>query len=116
MDHPAHTLGMRAETDAGTLTYSADTHIGADLAAFARGCDLLLCEATYQEGKMGGPVHLSARQAGEIARRAGVRELALTHVWPTFDPRVSVEEARAAAGDLPVHWATSGEVFDVPCG
>ncbi len=114
MDHPAHTLGMRAETDAGTLTYSADTHTGADLAGFASGSDLLLCEATYQEGKVGGPVHLTARQAGETARRAGVRELVLTHVWPPFDPRVSVEEARAAAAGLTVRWATPGEVFDVP--
>ena len=113
MDHPAHTLGIRAETDNGILTYSADTYTGVDLAGFARGSDLLLCEATYQEGKAGGPVHLTARQAGETARRAGVRELALTHIWPTFDPEVSLEEARAAAGGLPVRRVVSGEVFEI---
>lgn len=113
MDHPAHTLGIRAETADGTLTYSADTHTGADLAGFAAGSDLLLCEATYQEGKIGGPVHLTARQAGDTARRAGVRALALTHVWPTLDPRISVGEASAAAGGLPVRWAKPGEVFSV---
>jgi ribonuclease BN (tRNA processing enzyme) len=113
MDHPPHTLGVRAETAGGVLTYSADTHTGADLAGFARGSDLLLCEATYQEGKIGPPVHLSAGQAGETARRAGVRALALTHVWPTFDPRLSVEQARAAAGGIPVRWARPGEVFDL---
>jgi ribonuclease BN (tRNA processing enzyme) len=113
MDHPAHTLGIRAETAAGTLTYSADTHTGADLAAFAKGSDLLLCEATYQEGKVGGPVHLTARQAGETARRAAARELAITHVWPTFDPQISLQEARATAGGVPVRWAQPGEVFDI---
>lgn len=113
MDHPIHTLGIRIETSEGTLTYSADTGPEADLAGFARGSDLLLCEACYQENAQGAPVHLTARQAGETARRAGARELALTHIWPTLDPKVSLEEARAGAGDLPVRWARSGEVFEI---
>ena len=113
MDHPIHTLGIRIETSEGTLTYSADTGPGADLAGFAQGSDLLLCEACYQDGAQGAPVHLTARQAGETARRAGVRELALTHVWPTLDPRTSLEEASAAAADLPVRWARSGDVFEI---
>jgi ribonuclease BN (tRNA processing enzyme) len=112
-DHPIHTLAMRAETAAGALTYSSDTGPGADLAGFARGADLLVCEANYQDARMGPPLHLSARQAGETARRAGVRELALTHVWPTLDPRISVEEARQTAGEIPVRWAGPGEVFVV---
>lgn len=112
-DHPAHTLAIRAETAEGVLTYSADTGAGMDLAGFARGSDLFLCEATYQEGKVGTPVHLTARQAAETALRAGVRELALTHFWPAFDPEASLREARAAAGDLPVCWARRGEAFDI---
>ena len=113
MDHPIHTLGIRIETSEGTLTYSADTGPQADLAGFARGSDLLLCEACYQENAQGGPVHLTARQAGETARRAGVRELAVTHIWPTLDPKVSLEEARDGAGDLPIRWARPGEVFEI---
>lgn len=112
-DHPVHTLAMRIETAAGVLTYSADTGPKADLAGFARGSDLLLCEACYQEGKAGAPVHLTARQAAETAVRAGVRELALTHFWPTLDPEVSLREARDVAGDLPVRWARAGEVFEI---
>jgi ribonuclease BN (tRNA processing enzyme) len=113
MDHPVHTLGIRIEASGGTLTYSADTGPKADLAGFARGSDLLLCEACYQDGAQGGPVHLTARQAGETARRAGARGLAITHIWPTLDPRVSLEEAGEAAGDLPVRWARCGEVFEI---
>lgn len=113
MDHPIHTLGMRIETGDGTLAYSADTGPGADLAGFAKGSDLLLCEATFQDAKMGAPLHLSARQAAETALRAGVGELAVTHLWPPFDPLVSMEEARQAAGDLPVRWAGPGTVFEI---
>jgi ribonuclease BN (tRNA processing enzyme) len=114
--HPAHTLAIRAETGECVLTYSADTGPATDLAGFARGSDLLLCEATYQEGKVGAPVHLSAREAGDTARRASARELALTHVWPTFDPEVSLREARETAGDLPVRWAKSGDVIETGKG
>jgi len=112
-DHPGHTLAIRVESSAGTITYSADTGPNVDLASFAQGSYLLVCEATYQEGKVGGPVHLTARQAGETARRAGVRELAITHIWPTFDLQVTLAEARSAAGDIPVRWARPGEVFAV---
>lgn len=115
-DHPNYCLAMRLETAEGILTYSADTGPGADLAGFARGSDLLLCEATYQEGLAGAPVHLTARQAAETARRAGARDLVLTHVWPPFDPRRSVDEARSAAGDVRVEWAAPGSAFDVSRG
>jgi len=112
-DHPIHCLAMRAETAAGTLTYSADTGPGADLAGFARGSDLLLCEANYQDGRMGPPFHLSARQAADTARRAGARELALTHVWPTLDQEVSLREAREEVPGLPIRWAGPGERFEI---
>jgi ribonuclease BN (tRNA processing enzyme) len=62
---------------------------------------------------MGPPFHLSARQAADTARRAGARELALTHVWPTLDPEVSLREAREAAPGLPIRWAGPRERFEI---
>lgn len=111
-DHPVYTLALRAETGGSTLAYTADTGPGADLSGLARDADLFLCEATYQEAAMGAPVHLSARQAAELARKAGARKLALTHFWPTLDPEVSLREARAAAGETEVALARPGVVFD----
>lgn len=112
-DHPVETLALRAEVDGAALVYSADTGPGADLTDFTRGADLLVCEATYQDALMGAPVHLSARQAGELAHRASVRTLALTHLWPTFDPQISLAEARDAAGEARVELARPGGVFEV---
>ncbi|HVR98570.1 MAG TPA: MBL fold metallo-hydrolase [Thermoanaerobaculia bacterium] len=111
-DHPGHTLAVRADSASGSLTYSADNGPGVDLAPFACGTDLFLCEATYQSALQGAPVHLTAQQAAEAAVRAGARQLILTHLWPPFDSQVSLEEARAAAGDIPVRLARPGERFE----
>lgn len=48
----------------------------------AEGADLLVCEATFAdaEAELAGPYgHLTARQAGRVAREAGARRLVLTH-------------------------------------
>jgi ribonuclease BN (tRNA processing enzyme) len=111
--HPVETLALRAEAGGSVLAYSADTGPAADLTGLARDADLFVCEACYQDAAMGAPVHLSARQAADLARRAGVRELALTHVWPTLDLQVSLAEARDAAGEVQVELAQAGRVFEV---
>lgn len=112
-DHPVPTFAIRAQSPGGTLTYSADTGPGADLASFAHGCDLFVCEASYQSGDLGPPLHLSTHQAADFAKRAEVRDLVLTHFWPTHDRMRSVEEAAEVVGDLPVSAAYAGGVFDI---
>ena len=49
------------------------------------GADLLLAEATLPEAYAGAAPHMTASQAGELAREAGARALVLVHVWPTND-------------------------------
>ena len=111
--HPIHTLAMRLETPEGVLTYSSDTGPETDIARFARGSDLALFEATYQEAFRGAPVHISAKEAGERAVRAEVGRLALTHYWPPLDPRISLEEGAAAAPGIPVVSAEPGGVLEI---
>ncbi len=64
-----------------SLVYSGDTCPTASVVELARGADLLIHEATFSETlkQVGGPMHTSARQAGEIAQKAGVRTLAVVH-------------------------------------
>ena len=112
-DHSVPTLALAVDADGRRLVYTADTGPGVDLAPFAAGADLLLAEATYQEGRVGPPVHLSAAQAGELARRAEAARLVVTHVWPTLDPERSGREAAAAAGTVPVEVAAAGRSFEV---
>ncbi|MDF1596224.1 MAG: MBL fold metallo-hydrolase [Acidimicrobiia bacterium] len=108
-EHPVPTLCVRIEADGRSLTFSADTGVGGGLAGLAAGTNLLLCEATYQGAGVDKPWphHLTAGEAGEVARAAGAGALMLTHIWPTLDPARSVAEAEGTFG-RPVALAVPG--------
>lgn len=80
------------------LVYLGDLARTDGLAAICRGADLLVCESTYlwadraTARKYG---HLTARQAAELAREAGVTQLILNHVSRRYPPREILAEARA---------------------
>jgi ribonuclease BN (tRNA processing enzyme) len=114
-DHPVPTLGMRAEASNGrVLAYSADTGPQGDWSRIATGADLFLCEATFQGATAEKPWshHLTAGEAGQIARQAGVGALILTHIWPSLDPDRSLQEAEFTFGK-PVGLAVPGMVLSV---
>ncbi|MDQ6849544.1 MAG: MBL fold metallo-hydrolase, partial [Actinomycetota bacterium] len=57
-------------------------------------------------------LHLTGKQAGEHAARAGVDRLLITHVPPWGTPTVAADEA-ATAFDGPIEIATSGAEYTV---
>ncbi len=111
-DHPVETMGLRVDAGGRSLGYTADTGPGWSLAELGP-VDLGLSEATFlHDGPERNPVHLSAHQAGEMARAAGVRHLVITHVLPTGSVEASAAEAADAYG-APVDVATLHRTFDV---
>jgi ribonuclease BN (tRNA processing enzyme) len=99
-DHGPETLGVRvdAQEPGASLGYSADTGPNWSLEALGEGLDLALCEATVPSSLEGMMQHLSARQAGEQARGAKVKQLVLTHLWPTLDADRARREGSEAFG------------------
>jgi ribonuclease BN (tRNA processing enzyme) len=94
MNHPVETFGFRVEHAGWRLAYSADTGETDALVRLAEGVDVLLCEASFTSGEDNPPdLHLTARQAGEHAARAGVGQLVLTHLVPWYDREGSLAEA-----------------------
>jgi ribonuclease BN (tRNA processing enzyme) len=114
-DHPVPTLGVRATAGSGrVLAFSADTGPQGAWPRIAEGADLFLCEATYQGpgDRKPWPHHLTAGEAGHIARRVAAQALMLTHIWPALDPELSVQEAEQAFGN-PVMLAVPGMTVKV---
>lgn len=98
MAHLGEALGFRVEHDGSILAYTGDTGPTDEIVAIARDADLLVAEATWQDDSDLLPFHLSARQAGEHAARAGTKALMLTHMWPSKDPELSRAQAAEAYG------------------
>jgi len=97
-DHPPPTMAVEIAHDGKRLVYTADTGPEWSVDAFGAGADLVLSEATYLHDDIHVPIHLSALQAGALARDAKARRLMITHLWPTLDPVASVTEASEAFG------------------
>jgi ribonuclease BN (tRNA processing enzyme) len=117
VNHPVETFGFRLEHAGRSLAYSADTGPTDALVGLARDADVLLCEASFVEPAVapGAPplpenLHLTGRQAGEHAARAGVGQLVLTHLVPWNDQGRTLDEAGQAFTG-PLSLAASGLGF-----
>lgn len=112
-DHGPETLALRIDCDGSAFGYSADTGPDWSLEALGPGLDLALCEATWLREEEGGTArHLSARQAGTMAREAGAAHLVLTHRRPRLSAGASLAEGSEAYGSL-VELAAIGAVFEL---
>jgi ribonuclease BN (tRNA processing enzyme) len=108
VSHPVETFGLRIEHAGRVLAYSADTGPCDELVRLADGADVLLSEASFVDGPGLPPdLHLTARQAGQHAARAGVGELVVTHLVAWNDPAVSMRQA-AEAFTGPIRQASCG--------
>ena len=105
-------LGYRIEAGGVVLAYTGDTGPSDTVVELARDADVFMAEASYQDSSNLLPFHLSARQAAEHAKAAGVGRLLLTHILPTLDPAVSLVEARSAF-DGPVEIAEQGMITGI---
>ena len=116
---PAYATRVTETATGAVLVYSGDTGPNPALVELARGADLLLIESAFRDHPDNAPdLHLSGRQAAEIAAEAGVGSVLITHIPPWHDRAEVLAEAephfagplttggvrRAAGGSSPVRF------------
>jgi ribonuclease BN (tRNA processing enzyme) len=114
VNHPVETYGVRLEHEGRVLAYSGDSSPCEALLRLAQGADLFLCEASYLDGVDNPPgLHLTGREAGEIATKAGARRLLLTHLVTAWGSEAETLENAATSFQGPVEIARPGARYDV---
>lgn len=73
------------------VSFVLDTKLHKGIVPFVKDSNLFVCEATFEHGKEDlakGCYHLTARQSAEIAKRAEVKRLILTHVSQRYEKKL----------------------------
>jgi len=80
-NHPVSCFAMRIEAGGKTLVYTGDSSFKEEFIEFSHDAEILLCECNFygnQNGKSAG--HMNSIEAGQLAQKAGVKQLILTHL------------------------------------
>lgn len=94
--HPVETTAVRIEHRGRCVVYSSDTAPSDDVVELAKGCDLLIHEASGNPGveeeahRIG---HSTTKDAVELAKRAGVKMLMPIHFYldqPVVPPGITI--------------------------
>jgi ribonuclease BN (tRNA processing enzyme) len=112
---PSHAIRMTADGGA-TLVFSSDVAPCPQIVDAARGADLFLCETALLDASQDDPRHrghLSAAEAGAVAREAAVRRLLLTHYRSGEKYEAHHLKQAGKTFEGPVELAREGETYVV---
>ncbi|CAB1066122.1 Ribonuclease Z (EC [Olavius sp. associated proteobacterium Delta 1] len=94
VEHNPESIAYRiTSADGGSAVYSGDTDFSENLVELAKDADLLICESALPDS-MRVKGHLTPSMAGEMATRAGVHRLVLTHFYPDCQNADITQECR----------------------
>jgi len=98
VEHNPESIAYRITGPGGhSVVYSGDTDYSENLIALSKDADLLICESALPDDyRVKG--HLTPSLAGDIATRAGVKKLVLTHFYPECDQTDIEQECRKTYG------------------
>jgi ribonuclease BN (tRNA processing enzyme) len=110
VNHPQTfpSFGFRFDTAAGSVVFAGDTTAHPNVVTLARDADVLVLSPMYQPFFAGrdtvhsdylSQIHISATDAGDVARAAGVGAVVLTHLAPSDAALVTEQDWRDAVAE-----------------
>jgi ribonuclease BN (tRNA processing enzyme) len=86
-----NSIGYRIEYDGKSFVFTGDVGYNENVIKLAKKADVLLIESAVPEPEKG---HLTPSQAGELAAKAKVKKLLLTHFYPAVERIDILAEAK----------------------
>jgi ribonuclease BN (tRNA processing enzyme) len=118
-DHYVETMAVRLDLDGWSFAFSGDTGAGWAVSTLGDGITAFLCEATLLDHERAESdhvvLHLTAAEAGRMAKEAGVEHLLITHQSPGSTPEAFAAEAGAVFG-RPVTVVREGATYELSPG
>lgn len=114
--HPVVCYAMRiVEKSTGKVfVFTGDSGYLESFVEFTKEADLFLADTYLFAGNERHFAHFTSKEAGEMARAAGVKHLVLTHLPQFGDLKQLQKEAQVAAGEaIAVSLAEVGKVFTI---
>ncbi len=94
--HSDDSVAYRFEEDEKVLVITGDCDYDEGIVMLSQGADVLITDCSYPDVlKTSG--HMTPQECGQVAKRAGVKKLVLSHIYPSpFPEEERVKEAKAA--------------------
>ncbi len=83
--HSADSLAYRFEHKGKAVVFTGDADYDQEIIALAQGADLLVADCSFPD-TLKARGHLSARECGLVAGKAGAARLLLSHLYPADTP------------------------------
>jgi ribonuclease BN (tRNA processing enzyme) len=99
---PAFAVRIKEEGTNKVLVNTSDTRYFSGLVPFAKHADLLMADTNFLADQPAPRWHLTAPEAGTLAKEAQVKRSLLTHLPQQLDLVTLKDQAQAAAGGIPI--------------
>lgn len=102
--HPVvcYALAITKRETGKKFVFSADSGYMEQFIPFAKDADVFLADTNFFKEQQKSSVHMTSEEVGEIAEKAGVKKLILTHLPPNEDWQRLLSEAKEAAPNVKV--------------